>query len=99
MSADVAAPMGRAGISAILPAMPARTETVVDASGLNCPMPLLKAKKALNEMSAGAVLRVIATDPGSVRDFDVFSRQSGHPLLESGESDGTYFYVLRKKDD
>ena len=79
--------------------MPETTETVVDASGLNCPMPLLKAKKALNEMSAGALLRVLATDPGSVRDFDVFSRQSGHPLLESGESDGTYFYVLRKKND
>ena len=74
------------------------TETLVDASGLQCPMPLLKAKKALNELSAGALLRVLATDPGSVRDFDVFSRQSGHALLESGERDGTYFYVLRKKN-
>ena len=72
-------------------------ETVVDASGLQCPMPLLKAKKALNELSAGALLRVMATDPGSVRDFEVFSRQSGHALLESGQRDGTYFYVLRKK--
>ncbi len=74
------------------------TETLVDASGLQCPMPLLKAKKALNELSAGALLRVLATDPGSVRDFDVFSRQSGNALLESGERDGTYFYVLRKKN-
>ena len=60
-------------------------------------MPLLKAKKALNEMGAHEVLRVLATDPGSVRDFEVFSRQSGHALLESGENDGVYFYVLQKK--
>src|SRR5262249_20160206 len=69
---------------------------VLDASGLNCPMPLLKAKKALNEMTAGALLRVIATDPGSVRDFEVFSRQSGHLLLESKQTDGRFEYLLRK---
>ncbi len=70
---------------------------ILDVKGLNCPMPLLKAKKALNEMGAQEVLRVLATDPGSVRDFEVFSRQSGHALLESGENDGVYFYVLQKK--
>lgn len=70
---------------------------ILDAQGLNCPMPLLKAKKALNEMSAGQHLRVIATDPGSVRDFEVFSRQSGHALLESTEEEGKFYYVLRKK--
>ncbi|NKC01115.1 MAG: hypothetical protein GKR90_21830 [Pseudomonadales bacterium] len=70
---------------------------ILDVKGLNCPMPLLKAKKALNEMAALEVLRVLATDPGSVRDFEVFSRQSGHPLLDSGEDDGVYFYVLQKK--
>jgi len=70
---------------------------VLDARGLNCPMPLLKAKKALNELPAAALLRVIATDPGSVRDFEVFSRQSGHQLLESTEVAGTYRYLLRKK--
>ena len=70
---------------------------VLDASGLNCPMPLLKAKKALNELAAGALLRVIATDPGSVRDFEVFSRQSGHALLESKQSEGRFEYLLRKK--
>jgi tRNA 2-thiouridine synthesizing protein A len=70
---------------------------VLDASGLNCPMPLLKAKKALNEMTAGALLRVIATDPGSVRDFEVFSRQSGNALLESKQTDGRFEYLLRKK--
>jgi tRNA 2-thiouridine synthesizing protein A len=73
------------------------TVVVVDASGLNCPMPLLKAKKALNELTAGALLRVIATDPGSVRDFEVFARQSGHALLESKQSDGRFEYLLRKK--
>lgn len=70
---------------------------VLDVTGLKCPMPLLKAKKALNELPAGALLRVYATDPGSVRDFEVFARQSGNELLESTESDGRYSYLLRKK--
>jgi tRNA 2-thiouridine synthesizing protein A len=69
----------------------------LDLKGLNCPMPLLKAKKALNEMTAHQRLRVLATDPGSVRDFEVFAKQSGNTLLESGEIDGTYFYVIQKK--
>ena len=71
--------------------------TELDATGLNCPMPLLKAKKALNELAPGDDLRVTATDPGSVRDFQVFSEQSGHLLLESHAEDGRYTYVLRKK--
>ena len=70
---------------------------VLDVKGLNCPMPLLKAKKTLNEMQAGERLQVYATDPGSVRDFEVFARQSGNQLLESGEEDGTYCYLLQKK--
>jgi tRNA 2-thiouridine synthesizing protein A len=70
---------------------------ILDVKGLNCPMPLLKAKKALNEMAGGEVLQVLATDPGSVRDFDVFTRQSGNTLLESGESEGTYVYLIKKK--
>lgn len=69
----------------------------VDATGLTCPMPLLKAKKALNGMIAGQRLRVLATDPGSVRDFEVFSAQSGHKLLESIEEGGTYRYLLERK--
>ena len=77
--------------------MAAEVEAVVDATGLNCPMPLLKAKKALNELPPGALLRVFATDPGSVRDFEVFSRQSGHELLESTRTDDRYSYLLRKK--
>ena len=70
---------------------------LLDVSGLNCPMPLLKAKQALNELSAGTLLRVIATDPGSVRDFEVFARQSGNALLESKQFDGRFEYLLRKK--
>lgn len=70
---------------------------LLDVKGLNCPMPLLKAKKALNEMEPNALLRVLATDPGSVRDFEVFSQQSGHALLESRQEGDTYIYLLRKK--
>ena len=70
---------------------------LLDVSGLNCPMPLLKAKQALNKLTAGALLRVIATDPGSVRDFEVFARQSGNALLESKQSNGRFEYLLRKK--
>ena len=60
-------------------------------------MPLLKAKKALNELPPAALLRVLATDPGSVRDFEVFSQQSGNELLESRRDGDTYTYLLRKK--
>ena len=69
----------------------------LDATGLRCPMPLLKAKKALNEIEPGVRLRVVATDPGSVRDFAVFSEQSGHALLESEEQGGRYTYLLEKR--
>lgn len=68
----------------------------LDACGLTCPLPLLKAKQALNKLESGQVLAVVCTDPGSVRDFQVFSDQSGHELLSSIESDGKYFYELRK---
>jgi TusA-related sulfurtransferase len=70
--------------------------TEVDATGLDCPMPLLKAKRALNAMSVGQRLRVLATDQGSVRDFQVFAEQSGHLLLDSAEVDGIYAYLLEK---
>ncbi len=68
----------------------------VDAIGLACPMPLLKAKRALNGMQVGQRLRVLATDQGSVRDFQVFAEQSGHLLLDSGEANGIYTYLLEK---
>ncbi|MDH3641375.1 MAG: sulfurtransferase TusA family protein [Gammaproteobacteria bacterium] len=70
---------------------------LLDVKGLNCPMPLLKAKKALNGMDPEGLLKVLATDPGSVKDFEVFSRQSGNALLESRQEGDTYIYVLRKK--
>lgn len=68
----------------------------VDARGLQCPLPLLKAKKGLNTIPSGALLRVLSTDAGSVRDFRVFCEQSGNILLESAESDGTYVFLIRK---
>lgn len=68
----------------------------LDARGLNCPMPLLKAKQALNRLDRGQVLRVLATDPGSRRDFDVFARQSGQELLSADEQGDCYIYLLRK---
>ena len=68
----------------------------VDARGMECPMPLLKAKRALNSMQVGQQVRVLATDSGSKRDFRVFAEQSGHLLLISAEADGVYTYLLQK---
>lgn len=75
------------------------TSTMIelDTSGLNCPLPLLKAKQALNAMGSGELLRVTATDQGSWRDFQVFAQQSGHVLLESHTDKGVYTYLLKKK--
>ena len=70
----------------------------LDVKDLKCPMPLLKAKKTLNDMGAGTILRVVATDPSSERDFEVFARQSGNTLLNSTNIDGVYCYYLRKKN-
>ena len=70
----------------------------LDVTGLNCPMPLLKAKKAINEMVGGEKIKVLPTHPGSVRDFEVFAKQSGHQLLDSGLIDGVYYYYLQKKN-
>lgn len=68
----------------------------LDASGLNCPMPILRAKKALKELQAGDVLKVIATDPGSVKDFEAFAKQTGNELLESAEEGDSFIYRLKK---
>ncbi|MCL4171445.1 UNVERIFIED_CONTAM: hypothetical protein GTU68_028025 [Idotea baltica] len=69
----------------------------VDATGLDCPMPLLKAKRALNAMGAGEQLRVLATDQGSVRDFQAFAKLSGHLLLDCHETDaGVFVHLLQK---
>lgn len=72
-------------------------DAVVDACGLQCPMPLLKAKLALNALGAGDILQVLVTDPGSQRDFVVFAQQSGHILLESTQSDACFEYIFQKK--
>ncbi len=68
----------------------------LDASGLNCPLPILRAKKALNGLEAGKVLRIIATDPGSVKDFEAFAKQTGNELLESVEAGGKYEFRIQK---
>ena len=68
----------------------------LDASGLNCPLPILRAKKALNTLDSGKILRIIATDPGSVKDFEAFSKQTGNELLESKEVGGKYEFLIKK---
>jgi tRNA 2-thiouridine synthesizing protein A len=69
----------------------------VDARGLNCPLPILRTKKALNDMASGQSLRVVATDPGSVRDFLAFAKQTGNELVEHGELDGEFWFVLKRR--
>lgn len=71
----------------------------VDASGLSCPLPILRSKKMLATMETGQVLRVLATDPGSVRDFEAFARQTGNELLKSSEiEEGKFEFFLRRAD-
>ena len=69
----------------------------LDARGLNCPLPILRTKKALAELHSGQVLKVLATDPGAVKDFQAFSRQTGNQLLEHGEADGTFWFLLKRR--
>lgn len=69
----------------------------VDASGLNCPLPILRAKKALTALESGKVLKVISTDPGSRRDFEAFSRQTGHEILKMEEADNLWAFFLKRK--
>jgi tRNA 2-thiouridine synthesizing protein A len=73
-------------------------DRTLDLSGLNCPLPILRAKKALADMESGTVLEVIATDPGAPGDFAAFCRQTGNALLESGNTeDGKFKLVLKRK--
>lgn len=69
----------------------------LDTRGMNCPLPILKAKKALAEMSSGDVLKVVATDPGSVRDFQAFARQTGNELLEQSSANDEFVHFLRRR--
>ena len=70
----------------------------LDARGLNCPLPILRAKKTLNGMAAGEVLKIMATDPGSVKDFQAFATQTGNQLLDSSEVNGEFHFFLKKGD-
>jgi tRNA 2-thiouridine synthesizing protein A len=69
----------------------------LDARGLNCPLPILKAKKALADMVAGETLRIISTDPGSTRDFQAFARQTGNELVEQTTSGSDFIHLLRRR--
>lgn len=69
----------------------------LDACGLNCPLPILRAKKSLSSLDSGQVLHIIATDPGSVKDFEAFAKQTGNELLESSEDGGKFHFLVKKK--
>ena len=71
-------------------------EMELDTKGMNCPMPILKAKKAMKELDAGSTLKIFATDPGSVEDFGAFCRTGGHELVENTEADGVFTYIIKK---
>ena len=69
----------------------------IDACGLNCPLPFLRTKKGLTDMQSGQVLRVLATDPGSIKDFQAFARQTGNELVSHGESGQVFTFYVRKR--
>lgn len=69
---------------------------VLDARGLNCPLPILRTKKALNGLTAGEVLKVIATDPGSLKDMEAFCRQTQNEMVSIAESNGEYTFIIKK---
>ena len=72
------------------------TEHVLDTKGLNCPLPILKAKKALKDVPTGEVLQILATDPGAVADFEAFCRTTENELVEWNEADGVYSFLIRR---
>ena len=69
----------------------------LDARGLNCPLPILRTKKSLTDMASGQVLKIVATDPGSVKDFQAFARQTGNTLLSENETDKVFTFFMQKK--
>ena len=69
----------------------------IDTRGLNCPLPILRTKKALSDVQSGQVLKVVATDPGSVKDFETFAKQTGHQLVSHSESNGEFTFLMKKK--
>tara|TARA_Y100000766_G_scaffold233010_1_gene207578 strand:+ start:241 stop:471 length:231 start_codon:yes stop_codon:yes gene_type:complete len=68
----------------------------LDTSGLNCPLPIIKAKKEINGMDAGQILHIISTDPGAVKDFESFAKQTGNELLNSEEKDNKFYFLMKK---
>ena len=72
-------------------------ETLLDCQGLNCPLPILKTKKAIDTLSSGQVLKMLATDPGSVNDVQSWSKRTKNPLLEHSEGGGVYTFLIQKK--
>ena len=71
----------------------------LDAKNLNCPLPILRCKKSLSELEAGQTLKVIATDPGSVKDFQAFCKQTGHELMQMDEADNLFTFYIKKRAD
>ena len=72
-------------------------DQTLDAKGLNCPLPILKTKKAISKMESGQILEVISTDAGSIKDLEAFCNQTGHTLLETIEKDGVYTFTIKRK--
>ncbi len=77
--------------------MSEKPSLIVDAKGLVCPMPILKAKKAIDSIQVGEVLELVATDPGSMADFKAWTKSTGHELLEARDEGGVYTYLMRRK--
>lgn len=76
--------------------MTTEANETLDARGLNCPLPILRTKKSMSKMGDGQVLKVIATDPGSLKDIESFCSQTGHELLSSEQNDGDFIFHIRK---
>jgi tRNA 2-thiouridine synthesizing protein A len=76
---------------------PTTFDREVDARGLNCPLPILKAKKALAELGSGQVLKVVSTDPGALRDFQAFARQTGNQIVGQSEADKVWTFFLQRR--
>ena len=74
----------------------AEFDAELDARGLNCPLPILRAKKSINELQAGQVLKIVATDPGAVKDFEACCKQTGHELMNSREQGSEFVFMIRK---
>jgi tRNA 2-thiouridine synthesizing protein A len=76
---------------------PMQFDKELDARGLNCPLPILRAKKSLNDMQSGQVLKILATDPGSVKDFQAFAKQTGNELLSQAEAEKEFTFFIKRK--